>query len=137
MVDGGFDPIHPGHVEYLREASALGAPVLCNVSSDAWVSRKHPPLLALEERAAVIDAIRYVDYTHLSSGTTAEVLRLLRPRFYVKGADWRDRLPAEEVELCALQGTEVVFLDTILDSSTDILRRYLERHERHERALDW
>ena len=56
MVDGGFDPLHPGHVAYFREAAALGVPVLCNVSSDAYVAQKHPPFLTQEERGA-IDAV--------------------------------------------------------------------------------
>src|SRR4051794_20485683 len=66
MVDGGFDPIHDGHIDYFREASELGPPVLCNVSSDEWVETKHPPLLGHAERARVIDAIRYIDYVHIS-----------------------------------------------------------------------
>jgi cytidyltransferase-like protein len=124
MVDGGFDPLHPGHVDYVREAAALGLPVLCNVSSDEWVSRKHPPLLTHEERARLVDALRYVDYTHLSTASTADVLRLLRPRYYAKGADWRGRLPSEEQSVCGEHGIEVVFLDTVTGSSSAILERY-------------
>src|SRR5436309_1306768 len=87
MVDGGFDPLHPGHVAYFEAAAALGLPVLCNVSPDEYVARKHPPFLAQEERATIVDAIRFVDYTHLSRGTTNDVLRLLEPRYYAKGED--------------------------------------------------
>jgi cytidyltransferase-like protein len=129
MVDGGFDPLHAGHVAYFRAAAELGVPVLCNVSSDEWVATKHPPLLSQEERGAVIDAIRWVDYTHLARSSTEAVLRELRPRYYVKGADWRGRLPAEQLEICAAQRTEIVYLDTVLASSTDILRRYREAHD--------
>jgi cytidyltransferase-like protein len=124
MIDGGFDPLHAGHIEYMRGAAGLGAPVLCNVSSDDWVGRKHPPLLDQAERVKVVDAIRYVDYTHPSSIATVAVLRELRPRFYVKGADWRGRLPDDEVAACEELDIEPVFLDTVLDSSTRILERY-------------
>lgn len=124
MVDGGFDPLHPGHVAYFRAATELGAPVLCSVSPDEWVARKHPVLLLQDERVALIDAIRFVDYTYPARETTAEVLALLRPRFYVKGDDWRDRLPLEELDVCAREGIDVVFLDTVTNSSTDILRRH-------------
>lgn len=127
MVDGGFDPLHPGHVTYFREAAALGQPVLCNVSSDEWVGRKHAPLLTQEERVQLIDAIRYVTYVHPSQTSTAEVLALLRPRSYVKGADWVGRLPEEEMRVCAAHGIDVVFLDTVTSSSTSILRRYEEQ----------
>ena len=124
MIDGGFDPLHAGHIEYMRAAAALGAPVLCNVSSDEWVARKHAPLLPQRDRVKVIDAIRYVDYTHASSVSTVAVLRELRPRFYVKGADWRGRLPDDEVAACEELAIEPVFLDTVLDSSTRILERF-------------
>jgi cytidyltransferase-like protein len=124
MVDGGFDPLHAGHVAYFRAAAALGAPVLCNLASDEYVARKHPPFLTQVERAEVIDAIRWIDFVHPSSTTTVEVLALLEPRYYAKGVDWEGRLPADEAELCAERGIEVVYLDTVLNSSTAILARY-------------
>lgn len=121
MVDGGFDPIHPGHIAYFRGAARLGPPVLCNVAPDAWVARKHRPLLAQEDRAVVLDALRDLAFVHPASGSTEAVLRALAPRYYVKGADWRDRLPPGEVAACAEAGTEVVFLDTVLASSSALL----------------
>jgi cytidyltransferase-like protein len=124
MVDGAFDPIHPGHVSYLEAAAGLGPPVLCNVSPDSYVARKHRPLLVQAERAVVLDALRFVDYTHLASGSTNDVLQALRPRYYAKGADWRDRLPDEELATCREHGVEIVFLDTVLASSTGLLDRY-------------
>jgi cytidyltransferase-like protein len=124
MVDGGFDPLHAGHIAYFRAAAELGAPVLCNIASDAWVARKHPPLLPQSDRGDIIDAIRWIDYTHLSQTTTADVLSALRPRFYVKGSDWRGRLPIGEQRVCAEHQIQVVFLDTVQDSSTGILERY-------------
>lgn len=127
MVDGGFDPLHPGHIGYFRAAAALGAPVLCSVSPDAWIARKHPLLLLQEERVALIDAIRFVDFAYAARSSTAEVLAALQPRVFAKGADWRGRLPQEEVDVCARHGVEIVYLDTVTDSSTDILRRYAER----------
>ena len=124
MVDGGFDPLHPGHVRYFQAAARLGAPVLCNVASDAYLAGKHRPLLTQAERGELIDALRPIDYVHLSPTTTEDVLRALRPRYYVKGDDWRDRLPAEQVEICAAEGIEIVYLDTVTGSSTAILERW-------------
>jgi cytidyltransferase-like protein len=127
MVDGAFDPIHPGHIAYFEAAARLGAPVLCNVSPDGYVRTKHEPFLSQAERAVIIDAVRFVDYTHLSSMSTNEVLRLARPRSYAKGWDWRHRLPAEELATCGELGIAVVYLDTVLSSSTAILERYEAR----------
>jgi cytidyltransferase-like protein len=124
MVDGGFDPLHRGHIEYFRAAAALGVPLLCNISSDAYVSGKHPVFLPEGQRAAIIDAIRYIDYTHVSHADTETVLETLRPRYYIKGADWRGRLPPEQIRICAAHGIEIVYLDTVLDSSSRILQEY-------------
>ena len=124
MVDGGFDPLHRGHIEYFRAAAQLGAPVLCNVSSDAYVSTKHPVFLPEDQRAAILDAIRFIDYTHVNPYDTETVLRELRPRYYVKGADWRGRLPAGQEAICAEHRIEIVYLDTVLESSSRILRDY-------------
>jgi D-beta-D-heptose 7-phosphate kinase / D-beta-D-heptose 1-phosphate adenosyltransferase len=129
MVDGGFDPLHPGHVAYFEAAAALGRPLLCNVARDDWVARKHAPLLPQADRAVLVGAIRFVDYVHLASGTTAAVLRELVPAAYAKGADWLGRLPDEETAICAELGIEVVYLDTVRDSSTALLERYDRRRE--------
>jgi D-beta-D-heptose 7-phosphate kinase/D-beta-D-heptose 1-phosphate adenosyltransferase len=126
MVDGGFDPLHAGHIAYFEAAAALGAPVLCNVSGDHYVATKHPPLLPEDQRVRVIDAIRWISFTHLSQTSTEEILERLRPRFYVKGADWQGRLPAEQVRLCAQHGIEIRYVDTVLDSSSRLMREYLQ-----------
>jgi cytidyltransferase-like protein len=124
MVDGAFDPLHRGHIEYFRMASELGVPVLCNVASDRYVRTKHRPLLGEDQRAAIVDAIRYISYTYIYEVDTETVLRQLRPRFYVKGSDWRGRLPAEQIVICRDLGIEIVYLDTVLDSSSRILKDY-------------
>lgn len=124
LVDGGFDPLHPGHVEYFRVAAELGPPVLCNVAPDDWVGRKHPLLLKQAERAELVDAIRWVSLVHPAAGPTVEVLRALRPKYYVKGNDWRGRLPDDELAACADNGVEVVYLDTVRNSSTRLLERF-------------
>jgi cytidyltransferase-like protein len=101
MVDGAFDPLHRGHIEYFRAASALSVPLLCNIASDRYVRSKHVPLLPEDQRAAVVDAIRYISYTHINQFDTETILSELRPRYYVKGSDWGGRLPAEQVAICA------------------------------------
>jgi cytidyltransferase-like protein len=128
MVDGAFDPLHRGHIEYFRAAAVrLEVPLLCNVASDRYVRTKHPPLLPEDQRAAVVDAIRYITYTHINRHDTETILRELRPRYYVKGKDWTGRLPADQVTICRDHGIEIVYLDTVLDSSSRLLRDYCQQ----------
>ena len=125
MVDGAFDPLHKGHIEYFRAATAaVDVPLLCNVASDRYVRTKHPPLLPEDQRAAVVDAIRFIDYTHVNQFDTETILRELRPKFYVKGKDWDGRLPPEQVRICAEHGIGIVYLDTVLESSTRLLEQF-------------
>ncbi len=128
MVDGCFDPLHKGHTEYFRQASLLQVPVLCNLASDAYI-RSHKgrsPLLAEDHRAAVIDAIRHISYVFVSRRGTCWSLKRLKPAYYVKGLDWRGRLPEEQVAACMQSGIEIVFVDCQLASSRGILNGFLK-----------
>jgi cytidyltransferase-like protein len=127
MVDGCFDPLHPGHLDYFKQARQTGLPLLCNITGDSYLRTKHPPLLPLEDRAALVDAIRYIDYTHPSPVSTADVLRELRPRYYVKGEDWADRIPPEQAAIAAAHDIEILYLPTVHDSSTRILEQFVTR----------
>ena len=135
MVDGAFDPLHHGHIAYFKAARALGVPVLCNVASDRYVRSKHRPLLTETQRATVIDAIRYIDYVHIYEIDTETVLRQLRPRYYVKGSDWRERgLPPEQAAICREHGIEIVYLDTVLDSSSRLLQQFADQDKQRQQS---
>jgi cytidyltransferase-like protein len=123
MVDGAFDPLHAGHIAYVAEARKFGMPILLNIASDEYTVRKHPILLPAEKRALVLEALKDVDYVHICNSSTAEVLSLLQPKYYVKGQDWSGRLPVEEVKVCDTFDIEIAFLDTILDSSTSLIKQ--------------
>ena len=40
VVSGGFDPIHSGHISYLREARKLGDILVVALNSDDWLTKK-------------------------------------------------------------------------------------------------
>ena len=126
MVDGSFDPLHEGHIEYFRLASELGFPVVCNIAPDTWTASKHRILLSQSQRSQIIDAIKYVQFVHASALSTADVLKQLKPRVYAKGNDWLKRggVPSVERELCQSLGVEIVYLDSVLNSSTSLLTRF-------------
>jgi cytidyltransferase-like protein len=134
MVDGAFDPLHRGHIEYFRAAvQQLDVPLLCNLASDRYVRTKHPPLLPEDQRAAVVDAIRYISYTHVNQFDTETILRELQPKYYVKGRDWEGQLPPDQVRICAEYAIGVVYLDTVIDSSSRILKSYLATEQQGQR----
>ena len=126
MVDGSFDPLHDGHIEYFRAAAAVGHPLFCNIASDKWTESKHRVLLSQQQRGVVIDAIKYISFVHLSATTTLTVLELLQPKVYIKGSDWvaRGGIPSEEKEICQKLGIEIIYLDTVTNSSSRLLAEW-------------
>lgn len=62
IVTGGFDPIHSGHIEYLKAAKLLGDILVVGVNSDEWLVRKKgQAFMPIEERIAIIQNLRMVD----------------------------------------------------------------------------
>lgn len=62
VATGGFDPIHSGHIEYLKDASNCGTNLVVGVNSDAWLKRKKGRyFMTWEERAAIVGALTCVD----------------------------------------------------------------------------
>lgn len=132
MVDGCFDPLHVGHLRYFEEAKKLGLPVLCNFQSDRYIqtTKNRPTILPEEQRAYLLDSIKTIDHVHLCETTTADTLEALAPRFYAKGGDWKERgLPEREKEICRKLGIEIVYLDTVLDSSTALSKKFREAYK--------
>ena len=62
LVTGGFDPLHSGHLAYLKAARKLGDKLIVGVNSDSWLDRKKGKnFLPLSERYEIVSSIKYVD----------------------------------------------------------------------------
>jgi len=62
VISGGFDPIHSGHIELIKKASALGDKLIVGLNSDDWLTRKKGrPFMCVHERRKVLEAIKWVD----------------------------------------------------------------------------
>src|SRR5262249_47751783 len=117
MVDGCFDPLHRGHVEYFRFARMLSVPVLCNLAADSYIRNRkvRRPLPPEADRAAVIGAMRWIDYVFLAKQGTAWSLEHFRPKYYVKGADWIGTLPSDQVAICRKHRIHIVYANCVLN----------------------
>lgn len=61
VVSGGFDPIHSGHIEYLKSAKDLGDKLIVALNSDIWLEKKKgKPFMTFNERKSILEAIKYV-----------------------------------------------------------------------------
>lgn len=62
VVSGGFDPIHSGHIEYLKNAREHGDKLLVALNSDNWLAKKKgKPFMNFDERKSILNAIKYID----------------------------------------------------------------------------
>ena len=62
LVTGGFDPIHSGHIQYLRDASKLADTLVVGLNSDEWLTRKKgKPFMNYCERWSVVSHLEMVD----------------------------------------------------------------------------
>src|SRR5699024_4136153 len=76
------------------------------------------PVNAAADRAAVLDALSYVDYVTVFSGSTPiPLLQLLQPEVYAKGGDYVPEMLAE-TEIVRGYGGAVQILDYVSTQST-------------------
>ena len=61
-VDGTFDLLHPGHINFFKRAKELGNYLIVGVLDDSCVeSYKRTPILNLKERTIMLENIKLVD----------------------------------------------------------------------------
>jgi cytidyltransferase-like protein len=62
LCTGGFDPIHSGHINYLKSAKQLGDMLIVGLNSDEWLERKKGrAFMPWNERLCVVNNLAMVD----------------------------------------------------------------------------
>jgi len=111
FTNGCFDLIHPGHVQYLADAKALGDFLVVGLNSDASVARLKGPGRPLQDeaaRAAILLGLRSVDaVVRFDEDTPLELIRALRPDVLVKGGDYTAETTAGAAEVLSA-GNKVI-----------------------------
>ncbi len=115
-VSGGFDPIHPGHIRYFKEAKELGDKLVVILNNDNWLQKKKKfNFMGEKERKEVIEAIKYVDEVMITRHpkdpedmSVCEALIRLKPDIFANGGD-RVKTNTPETDLCQKLGIKMVF----------------------------
>lgn len=115
FTNGCFDLLHAGHVWALEEARRQGDCLVVGLNSDASVRRlkgEGRPLLPVQERLEVVNALRCVDFVFPFDDLRVDrVLRELRPDVWAKGGDYTlATLDAGEVAAARDVGCEIVLI---------------------------
>jgi len=117
IVSGYFDPLHVGHLEYLRMASQLGDTLLVIVNNDEQAKlKKGESFMSEKDRMEIIYALECVDEVLISCDEDASVCKSLelaaqfKPMahlIFAKGGD-RNFGEVPEVDVCEKLGIEMV-----------------------------
>jgi len=90
-VSGYFDPIHVGHLEYLKMAKSLGDKLVVIINSDYQASlKKGKSFMPEQDRLEIVQALRCVDEVFLSIDKDKSVcksLEHLKPDIFANGGD--------------------------------------------------
>lgn len=94
FTNGCFDLIHPGHLQYLHAARALGDRLVVGLNNDASVRRlkgADRPIMDERARALLLASLYYVDAVVLfAEDTPLKLIQALRPDVLVKGGDYTE-----------------------------------------------
>jgi D-beta-D-heptose 7-phosphate kinase/D-beta-D-heptose 1-phosphate adenosyltransferase len=127
FTSGVFDILHTEHLQFLKQAKALGDILVAAINSDSSARKlKGPgrPINNEHDWLALVDALDLVDYTLLfEEDAAASCIRMVRPTLYIKGSDYSDEtLP--DAESVREIGGRVVILPLVRSISTsDVIER--------------
>ncbi|HMT09617.1 MAG TPA: SIS domain-containing protein [Pyrinomonadaceae bacterium] len=92
FTNGGFDILHPGHVDLLNRARAFGDRLVVGINSDESVRRTKGngrPIVDQEARKAVLLGLSSVDEVVIFDELTPQrIIEEIAPDVLVKGGDW-------------------------------------------------
>lgn len=132
LCHGVFDLVHPGHIRHLQSAKKMADVLVVTLTEDRFI-RKGPgrPVFNERLRAETMAAIGVVDHVATSPWPTAiETIELIKPNFYIKGQDYRNRQQdrtgaiIEEERAVERNGGELVFTNEVQFSSTKLLNDF-------------
>jgi cytidyltransferase-like protein len=126
-ASGHFDPLHLGHIEYLKKAKSLGDKLIVIVNNDGQtILKKGYEFMPLNERAEIIKSLKFVDEIFVSIDEDKTVCRSLasvRPDIFAKGGDrFSSEIP--EGPICKELGIKIVDgLGDKIQSSSELVAR--------------
>lgn len=117
LITGGFDPIHKGHIELIKDAQKIGR-VVVGLNSDQWLkNKKGMNFMPFEERKAILEMMTGVLLAtgfNDTDGTAIDAIRVVQNLFpneavvFCNGGDRTDtNIP--EYDYCVKHQVEMRF----------------------------
>ena len=123
-ISGYFDPIHVGHLEYIKEAKKLGDKLIVIVNNNhQCVLKKGKPFMDEKDRVIIASSIKYVDEVFLSideDKTVCKSLEEIKPDIFANGGD-RKNFEIPESIICKKYDIKIIDgLGEKIRSSSDL-----------------
>ena len=140
VISGGFDPIHSGHISYIKSAKKLGDKLIVALNSDDWlINKKGKFFMPFNERKEIINNLSDVDQVisfeddDIGSAKNALLkVKELYPTDKIAFANGGDR-NKENIPEMSVDGVEFLFSvggDDKKNSSSWILKEWQYYHEK-------
>ena len=137
IISGYFNPVHSGHMDYIKSAKKLGDYLIVIVNNDKQVKLKDSvPFMKENERIKIIKAIEYVDEVVLSideDNTVCKTLEMIKSFYKTVFANGGDRRNEEipEKKICDKLGIKIV--DGVggekIQSSSSLIKKSKEKKD--------
>jgi len=123
-ISGYFDPIHVGHIEYIKTAKTLGDWLVVIVNNnDQCKLKKGKYFMDEKDRVVILENIKDIDEVFLSvdeDKTVCKSLEFLKPDIFANGGD-RKNYEIPESSICSKYNIEIIDgLGDKIRSSSDL-----------------
>ena len=89
VISGYFNPLHTGHLDYIKGASELGDKLVVIINNDQQVELKGAtPFMKETDRMRIVSAIKGVDRVVLSIDTDSSVVQTIKLLYNEYAVDW-------------------------------------------------
>jgi rfaE bifunctional protein nucleotidyltransferase chain/domain len=143
LCHGVFDHFHYGHLLHFKSAKNHGDVLVVSITDDLFVNKgPKRPYNDINKRISVISELNLVDFVFISkSFTAAEVIKKIKPDFYVKGPDYK-KLNKDitgnilyEKKITEQYGGKIIFTNNITSSSSTILNNHFIKYNEDQLKL--
>ena len=134
VISGGFDPIHSGHISYIKAARELGDYLIVALNSDEWlIKKKGKFFMDFNERKYILENLTDVDevisFKDDEKGSCIDALNLIKKKFkneeilFCNGGD-RNKKNIPEMIVDGVDFRFGIGGDDKKNSSTSILKKW-------------
>jgi|TARA_Y100000310_G_scaffold336415_1_gene420881 rfaE bifunctional protein nucleotidyltransferase chain/domain len=140
LTNGAFDILHAGHVTYLEEAKKKCDVLVVSINTDSSVKEykgEGRPIMPEMERAMIVAALDSVDYvTFHSERRMKAALEAIKPKYYIKGGDYKETELTSRDVLKQWDG-EIVLIPFVKGkSTTNIVKKIAEVYGSQPISID-